>query len=157
MLRWKSSLNCLNMSTQERSNRLHSKDDSPEYFPAYETNPRMIAVADRPAWCDLCADPEARLMIEGREDRTYCIQCIDPEVLPVWVVVQYSDRPTYRGRPSVFLADAKSGQVASRLEPSTWSDMDRARQYAIRHGGSIAWVIESGEVRFQDGSPVGGL
>jgi hypothetical protein len=96
-------------------------------------------------------------MIDGHEDKTYCIYCVDPEALPVWVVVQFSDRPTFRGRPRVFLADAKSGQVASRLEPSTWSDMDRARQYAIRHGGSIAWVNESGEVWFQDGSPVGDL
>jgi len=136
---------------------MQSKDDSPRYFPAYESNPRMIAVADTPAWCELCADPEARLMINSCEDKTYCIYCVGPEVLPVWVVVQFSDRPTYGRRPRVFLADAKSGQVASRLEPSTWSDMDRARQYAIRHGGSIAWVNESGEVRFQDGSPVGEL
>ena len=157
MLRWKSSLNCLNIRTQERSKLMQSKDDSPRYFPAYESNPRMIAVADRPAWCELCADPEARLMINGCEDKTYCIYCVDPEALPVWVVVQYSNRPTHTISPNVFLVDAKSGQVASRFEPSTGSDMDRARNYAVRNGGRIAWVNESGEIRLLDGSPVDGL
>ena len=132
-------------------------DDSPKYFLAYEPNPRKIAVREKPKWCELCGDWGARLMIEGRKDDAYCIQCVGPESLPVWVVVQFADTLRRGGHTALYLADAKNGQVASRLDPSTWSDMDRAHQYAVRHGGRIAWIHESGEVRLPDGSPVGGL
>jgi hypothetical protein len=136
---------------------MHGDHDSPKHIVTYGSNPRKIAVRDEPSWCELCADPGAQLVLEGREDETFCIQCVGPEKFAVWVVVQLRDMLLQGGHAVAYLVDAKSGQVASRLDPNTWSDMDRARQYAARHGGKIAWVHESGEVRLFDGCPVGGL
>ena len=140
---------------------MHGDPSSPQYIVTYGANRRKYRVVEEATWCELCMNPGSRFWNEDwigdGEYRVYCIQCVGPESLPVWVVVQYADTLHRGGHTLLYLADAKSGQVASRLDPDTWSDVDRARQYAARHGGMIAWVHESGEVRLSDGSPVGKL